>query len=40
MLGSWFMSVCLFVVAAAVFKQKGILNPLAGTSDTSVFVFC
>lgn len=39
MLGSWFMSVCLFVVAA-VFKQKGILNPLAGTSDTSIFVFC
>lgn len=30
--------VCLFVVAA-VFKQKGILNPLAGISDTSIIGF-
>lgn len=34
MLGSWFM----FVVAAA-FKQKRILNPLAGISDTSIIFF-
>lgn len=39
MLGSRSMSACLFVVAA-VFKEKGILNPFAGTSDTSILVFC